>query len=35
MTELNFSDLVKPVEVDKKTALRMTVLGVCSFGTAM
>ena len=35
MTELNFSDLVKPVEVDKKTALRITVLGGGSFGTAM
>ncbi|MEQ1104665.1 NAD(P)H-dependent glycerol-3-phosphate dehydrogenase [Acinetobacter ursingii] len=35
MTELNFSDLVKPVEVDEKTALRITVLGGGSFGTAM
>ncbi|MFW1666486.1 NAD(P)H-dependent glycerol-3-phosphate dehydrogenase [Acinetobacter ursingii] len=35
MTELKFSDLVKPVEVDKKTALRITVLGGGSFGTAM
>ncbi|ENV76684.1 NAD(P)H-dependent glycerol-3-phosphate dehydrogenase [Acinetobacter ursingii] len=35
MTELNFSDLVKPAEVDKKTALRITVLGGGSFGTAM
>ncbi|MCU4412628.1 NAD(P)H-dependent glycerol-3-phosphate dehydrogenase [Acinetobacter sp. WU_MDCI_Axc73] len=35
MTELSFSDLVKPVEVDKRTALRITVLGGGSFGTAM
>ncbi len=27
MTELKFSDLVEPVAVDQKTALRITVLG--------
>ncbi|MBO6152386.1 MAG: NAD(P)H-dependent glycerol-3-phosphate dehydrogenase [Acinetobacter sp.] len=35
MSELKFSDLVEPVSVDKKTALRVTVLGGGSFGTAM
>ncbi|WP_338563034.1 NAD(P)H-dependent glycerol-3-phosphate dehydrogenase [Acinetobacter sp. KS-LM10] len=35
MSELNFSDLVQPVVLDKKTALRVTVLGGGSFGTAM
>ena len=35
MSEINFSDLVKPVSIDQKTALRITVLGGGSFGTAM
>ncbi|MHA3892324.1 NAD(P)H-dependent glycerol-3-phosphate dehydrogenase [Acinetobacter sp. GXMZU3951] len=35
MSELNFSDLVEPVVIDRKTALRVTVLGGGSFGTAM
>ncbi len=35
MTEVNFSDLVKPVAINQKTALRITVLGGGSFGTAM
>lgn len=35
MTELKFTDLVEPVNVDQKTALRITVLGGGSFGTAM
>ena len=35
MTALKFSDLVEPVAVDQKTALRITVLGGGSFGTAM
>jgi len=35
MSELKFSDLVQPVSVDQKTALRVTVLGGGSFGTAM
>jgi len=35
MSELKFSDLVEPVVVDQKTALRVTVLGGGSFGTAM
>ncbi|MCJ8160562.1 NAD(P)H-dependent glycerol-3-phosphate dehydrogenase [Acinetobacter zhairhuonensis] len=35
MSELNFSDLVEPVEIDRKTALRVTILGGGSFGTAM
>ena len=35
MSELRFSDLVEPVAVDQKTALRITVLGGGSFGTAM
>ena len=35
MAELKFSDLVEPVAVDQKTALRITVLGGGSFGTAM
>ncbi len=35
MSELNFADLVEPVAIDRKTALRITVLGGGSFGTAM
>jgi glycerol-3-phosphate dehydrogenase (NAD(P)+) len=35
MSELNFSDLLDPVVQDQKTALRVTVLGGGSFGTAM
>ncbi|MCB8769132.1 NAD(P)H-dependent glycerol-3-phosphate dehydrogenase [Acinetobacter soli] len=35
MTDLKFTDLVEPVAVDQKTALRVTVLGGGSFGTAM
>lgn len=35
MSELNFSDLLEPVIIDRKTALRVTVLGGGSFGTAM
>lgn len=35
MSELNFSQMVKPVERDAQTALRVTVLGGGSFGTAM
>ncbi len=35
MSELNFSDLLEPVVMDRKTALRVTVLGGGSFGTAM
>ena len=35
MSEVNFTDLVEPVAVDRKTALRITVLGGRSFGTAM
>lgn len=35
MSELKFTDLVQPVVLDKKTALRVTVLGGGSFGTAM
>lgn len=35
MTELNFSDLVEPVAINQQTALRVTVLGGGSFGTAM
>lgn len=35
MSDLNFKDLIEPVVVDKKTALRVTVLGGGSFGTAM
>lgn len=35
MSEVNFTDLVEPVAVDRKTALRITVLGGGSFGTAM
>lgn len=35
MSELKFSDLVEPVEINQKTALRVTVLGGGSFGTAM
>ena len=35
MSDLRFKDLVEPVAVDQKTALRVTVLGGGSFGTAM
>ncbi len=35
MSELKFTDLVEPVSVNKQTALRVTVLGGGSFGTAM
>ncbi|ENV47898.1 glycerol-3-phosphate dehydrogenase [NAD(P)+] [Acinetobacter brisouii CIP 110357] len=35
MSEVKFTDLVEAVPVDKKTALRVTVLGGGSFGTAM
>ncbi len=35
MSDLQFKDLVEPVVLDKKTALRVTVLGGGSFGTAM
>jgi len=35
MSELNFASLVEPVKIDQKTALRITVLGGGSFGTAM
>lgn len=35
MSELKFSDLVEPVSVGQKAALRVTVLGGGSFGTAM
>ena len=35
MSDVNFSDLIEPVVLDKKTALRVTVLGGGSFGTAM
>jgi len=35
MSDLQFKDLVKPIVVDQKTALRVTVLGGGSFGTAM
>src|SRR5690554_7389873 len=35
MSELNFASLVEPVNIDQKTALRITVLGGGSFGTAM
>ena len=35
MSELNFSDFIGPVIIDRKTALRVTVLGGGSFGTAM
>lgn len=35
MSELKFTDLVQPVVLNKKTALRVTVLGGGSFGTAM
>jgi len=35
MSELKFSDLVEPVAPADKTALRVTVLGGGSFGTAM
>ena len=35
MSELQFKDLVSPVAVNQKIALRVTVLGGGSFGTAM
>lgn len=35
MSELNFSDLVQPSNTDRTTALRVTVLGGGSFGTAV
>ncbi|WP_445115776.1 NAD(P)H-dependent glycerol-3-phosphate dehydrogenase [Acinetobacter sp. WZC-1] len=35
MSDLKFTDLVEPVEMNQKTALRITVLGGGSFGTAM
>lgn len=35
MSEVNFTNLVEPVAEDRKTALRITVLGGGSFGTAM
>jgi glycerol-3-phosphate dehydrogenase (NAD(P)+) len=35
MTDLNFTDLLEPVVMNQKTALRVTVLGGGSFGTAM
>ncbi|OTG66002.1 NAD(P)H-dependent glycerol-3-phosphate dehydrogenase [Acinetobacter silvestris] len=35
MSELKFTDLIAPVVVDQKTALRVTILGGGSFGTAM
>lgn len=35
MTELNFSDLINSDELNNKKALRITVLGGGSFGTAM
>ena len=35
MSELKFSDLVEPASVGQKAALRVTVLGGGSFGTAM
>ncbi|OTG83098.1 NAD(P)H-dependent glycerol-3-phosphate dehydrogenase [Acinetobacter sp. ANC 4648] len=35
MSELKFSDLIKPVVIDQKKALRVTILGGGSFGTAM
>lgn len=35
MSELNFTDLIEPVVVNQNTALRITVLGGGSFGTAM
>lgn len=35
MSELKFKDLVEPVVMDQKTALRVTVLGGGSFGTTM
>ena len=35
MSALNFTDLLDPVVMDQKTALRVTVLGGGSFGTAM
>ena len=35
MSELKFTDLLDPVVTNPKTALRVTVLGGGSFGTAM
>jgi glycerol-3-phosphate dehydrogenase (NAD(P)+) len=35
MSDLHFKDLIEPVVLDQKTALRVTVLGGGSFGTAM
>ncbi|WP_180139246.1 NAD(P)H-dependent glycerol-3-phosphate dehydrogenase [Acinetobacter sp. YH12043] len=35
MSELNFTDLIEPMAVNQNTALRITVLGGGSFGTAM
>lgn len=35
MSDLRFKDLIEPVVLDQKTALRVTVLGGGSFGTAM
>ena len=35
MSELKFTDLVEPVVINQNTALRVTVLGGGSFGTAM
>ena len=35
MSELQFKDLVQPVALNQQTALRVTVLGGGSFGTAM
>jgi glycerol-3-phosphate dehydrogenase (NAD(P)+) len=35
MSDLRFKDLIEPIALDQKTALRVTVLGGGSFGTAM
>jgi glycerol-3-phosphate dehydrogenase (NAD(P)+) len=35
MSDLQFKDLVEPIVLGQKTALRVTVLGGGSFGTAM
>ncbi|MDR0238451.1 NAD(P)H-dependent glycerol-3-phosphate dehydrogenase [Acinetobacter sp.] len=35
MSDLRFKDLIDPIVLDQKTALRVTVLGGGSFGTAM
>ena len=35
MTKFNFNDLVEPAAANQKIALRITVLGGGSFGTAM